>query len=74
MSSHRVTMTYTRTVSFFLEAENEEAVLAFLDADVEWKPDEVIGLIEEDECVETGYQVEPSKFSALYTLVDGRLT
>ena len=58
--THRVDLTYERTVTFFVEAESEEAVKDFLDKqDAEWRPADVPGLIDfvSDE-KEVGYTIE----------------
>lgn len=46
MPSFRVDMTYERTVTFFVEAEDKVDVEGFLESHPEWQPGDVPGLID----------------------------
>lgn len=46
MSAYRVQVTSERTVTFYVEAEEKDDVLCFLDSNPEWTPGDVPGLID----------------------------
>jgi hypothetical protein len=58
----RVEVTYSRTVTFFVEAESQADVEGYLDAHPDWSPGDTPGLIDHvgDE-LEEGYYVKPEE-------------
>jgi hypothetical protein len=70
MPCFEVTLRRIITEVFYMEAEDEELVHAFMDDDPDWLPGDVPGLVETVESEEDGYTVTESKVMANWQVGD----
>lgn len=75
MACYKVAVKVERELEFYVDAESKEEIVAFMEANPDWKPGDVDGLIDRvtDE-VEVEYTVLPeSAFVANFELDSGAL-
>lgn len=73
--TYRVDLIVERTITFYVAADDDEDIEAFLEGNPDWQPGDVPGLIDlVSEEIETGHLIsEEESISAGYALIDGEL-
>ncbi len=72
--SYKIDMTFEKTVTFYLEAEDEEAIYDYLEFDEDWGPEDMPGLVDHVEETESGFEIkESSAVTPNFRLDDGEL-
>ena len=70
MASYKVEVRYDRTVSFYVEADDEDALHDFMNENPDWDPRDIRGLVESDESVEEEYGFKQTKFTANWKITE----